>query len=78
MPNVNNDVKVKMPLQPQVSAKKAEEQTKAETKDLSNEVMDKLSAAANINKAVVTKPIKNKNPTITNAKISSTNTTSFL
>ena len=55
MPNVNNDVKVKMPLQPQVSAKKAEE-TKTETKDLSNEVMDKLSAAANINKAAVTKP----------------------
>ena len=57
MPNVNNDVKVKMPLQPQVSVKKAEE-TKQETKDLSGAVMDKLSAAANINKAAVTKPVE--------------------
>ena len=56
MPNVNNDVKVKMPLQPQVSAKKADEQPKTEAKDLSGAVMDKLSAAANINKAAVTKP----------------------
>ena len=55
MPNVNNDVKVKMPVQPKVSAK--QEETKAtETKDLSGTVMDKLSAAANINKAAVTKP----------------------
>ena len=55
MPNVNNDVKVKMPVQPQVSAKKTEE-VKTETKDLSGAVMDKLAAAANINKAAVTKP----------------------
>ena len=58
MPNVNNDVKVKMPLQPQINAPK-QESAKAETKDLSNAVMDKLSAAANINKAeVVTKPME--------------------
>lgn len=58
MPNVNNDVKVKMPLQPQINAPK-QESAKAETKDLSDAVMDKLSAAANINKAeVVTKPME--------------------
>lgn len=56
MPNVNNDVKVKMPVQPHVSASKSET-TKTETKDLSNVVMDKLSAAANINKVnVMTQP----------------------
>lgn len=56
MPNVNNDVKVKMPVQPHVSASKSEA-TKTETKDLSNVVMDKLSAAANINKVnVMTQP----------------------
>ncbi len=56
MPNVNNDVKVKMPVQPHVSASKSEA-TKTETKDLSNVVMDKLSASANINKVnVMTQP----------------------
>ncbi len=56
MPNVNNDVKVKMPVQPHVSASKSEA-TKTETKDLSNVVMDKLSATANINKVnVMTQP----------------------
>ena len=56
MPNVNNDVKVKMPMQPQVSAPKTET-SKAETKDLSKTVMDNLSAAANINKVnVMSKP----------------------
>lgn len=56
MPNVNNDVKVKIPVQPHVSASKSEA-TKTETKDLSNVVMDKLSASANINKVnVMTQP----------------------
>lgn len=56
MPNVNNDVKVKMPMQPQVSAPKTET-SKAETKDLSKTVMDNLSATANINKVnVMSKP----------------------
>jgi len=56
MQSVNNDVKVKMPVQPRVSALKTEH-SKTETKDLSNAVMDKLSAAANINKVnVVSKP----------------------
>lgn len=56
MPNVNNDVKVKMPMQSQVSAPKTET-SKAETKDLSKTVMDNLSAAANINKVnVMSKP----------------------
>lgn len=60
MPNVNNDVKVKMPVQPQVNAPKAET-VKAETKDLSNVMMDNLSAAANINKVeVMTKPTAEK------------------
>ena len=58
MPNVNNDVKVKMPMQPKISAPKAENsKTETETKDLSNAVMDNLSAAANINKVnVMSKP----------------------
>ena len=56
MQSVNNDVKVKMPVQPRISAPKTEH-SKTETKDLSNAVMDKLSAAANINKVnVVNKP----------------------
>ena len=60
MPNVNNDVKVKMPVQPQVNAPKAET-VKAETKDLSNVMMDNLSASANINKVeVMTKPTAEK------------------
>lgn len=60
MPNVNNDVKVKMPVQPQVNAPKTET-VKAETKDLSNVMMDNLSAAANINKVeVMTKPTAEK------------------
>ena len=54
MPNVNNDVRVKMPVQPQVNAKK-EDDVKAQTKDLSNEMMNNLSATANINKANVMK-----------------------
>ena len=52
MPNINNDVKVKMPVQPKVSATKVEN-SKTETKDLSSAVMDNLSAAANINKVNV-------------------------
>lgn len=52
MTNINNDVKVKMPVQPKVSATKAEN-SKTETKDLSSAVMDNLSAAANINKVNV-------------------------
>ena len=56
MQSVNNDVKVKMPVQPRISAPKTEH-SKTETKDLSNAVMDKLSAAANINMVnVVNKP----------------------
>lgn len=56
MPNVNNDVKVKMPMQSQVSAPKTET-SKVETKNLSKTVMDNLSAAANINKVnVMSKP----------------------
>ncbi len=54
MPNVNNDVRVKMPVQPQVNAKK-EDDVKVQTKDLSNEMMNNLSATANINKANVMK-----------------------
>ncbi len=54
MPNVNNDVRVKMPVQPQVNAKK-EDDVKAQTKDLSTEMMNNLSATANINKANVMK-----------------------
>ncbi len=54
MQNVNNDVRVKMPVQPQVNAKK-EDDVKAQTKDLSNEMMNNLSATANINKANVMK-----------------------
>lgn len=56
MPKVNNDVKVKMPMQSKVSVPKTET-SKAETKDLSKTVMDNLSAAANINKVnVMSKP----------------------
>ena len=54
MPNVNNDVRVKMSVQPQVNAKK-EDDVKAQTKDLSTEMMNNLSATANINKANVMK-----------------------
>lgn len=50
MPNVNNDVRVKMPVQSQVSAKKNDE-VKPQSKDLSTEMMNNLSATANINKA---------------------------
>lgn len=50
MPNVNNDVRVKMPAQSQVSAKKNDE-VKPQSKDLSTEMMNNLSATANINKA---------------------------
>lgn len=58
MPNVNNDINVKMPIQQKVSPKQ-DETKNVETKDLSNEVMDKLSAAANINKVnVMTKPVE--------------------
>mgnify|MGYP004504397715 CR=1 FL=1 len=56
MSNVNNDVKVKMPVQSKVSASKTES-SKTETKDLSGVVMDNLSATANINKVnVMSKP----------------------
>ncbi|MGN1124592.1 MAG: hypothetical protein ACI4SM_00250, partial [Candidatus Gastranaerophilaceae bacterium] len=50
MPNVNNDIRVKMPIQAKAYAKNVEEKKQPETKNLSNAVMDKLSATANINK----------------------------
>ena len=50
MPNVNNDIRVKMPIQAKASVKNVEEKKQPETKNLSNAVMDKLSATANINK----------------------------
>lgn len=50
MPNVNNDIRVKMPIQAKAFAKNVEEKKQPETKNLSNAVMDKLSATANINK----------------------------
>lgn len=53
MPSVNNDMKVKMPAMPKTAKKEDSVQPQVETKDLSSAMMDKLSAAANINKVNV-------------------------